>query len=75
MQNSYSRIDNILNEDKIINPQYICDVLKEEIKPIVENYMILQNDIKVRFKKERNKNVFTIEIDANRTKYFGYVPF
>lgn len=70
-----NRIENILEQDKLFSPQAICDVLKEEIKPIVENYINLQDDIKVRFKKESNKNIFFIEIDANRTKPFGYIPY
>ncbi len=70
-----NRIENILGQDKLFSPQAICDVLKEEIKPIVENYINLQDDIKVRFKKENNKNIFFIEIDANRTKPFGYIPY
>lgn len=70
-----NRIENILEQDKLFSPQAICDVLKEEIKPIVENYINLQDDIKVRFKKENNKNIFFIEIDANRTKPFGYIPY
>ncbi len=75
IKRAYNRIENILDQDKLFNPQQICDVLKEEIKPIVENYINLQNDIKVRFKKENNKNIFFIEIDANRTKPFGYIPY
>ncbi len=70
-----NRIENILEQDKLFSPQAICDVLKEEIKPIVENYINLHDDIKVRFKKENNKNIFFIEIDANRTKPFGYIPY
>ena len=70
-----NRIENILEQDKLFSPQAICDVLKEEIKPIVENYINLQDDIKVRFKKENNKNIFFIEIDANRTNPFGYIPY
>ena len=37
------------------DPQAVCKLLKNEIKPIVENYLTLQNDLIVRFKKENNK--------------------
>ena len=68
------RLGFILENDKIKDPQYICEVLKDEIKPIVNNYINLQDEIKVRFKKENNKNKFLIEIDAERIKPFGYIP-
>ncbi len=67
------RLNYILENDKISDPQQVCEVLKDEIKPIVENYISLQNEIKVRFRKENNKNIFWIEIDAERIKPFGYI--
>ena len=70
-----SRMENILNNDKMSNPQTICQILKNEIKNIIENYIVINNDIKVRFKKENNKNIFFIEIQAERIKPFGYIPY
>lgn len=69
------RLEYILNNDKISDPQSICEILKDEIKPIIENYLTLQNDIVVRFKKVNNKNIFFIELEANRIKPFGYIPY
>ena len=69
------RIEKILDGDKMGDCQYICDILKDEISPIVKNYIVINDDIKVRFKKENNKNTFWIEIDANRIKPFGYLPY
>ena len=69
------RMKFILDKDKITDPQRVCELLHEEIKPIVENYINLQGDIKVRFKKEDNRNIFFIEIDAQRIKPFGYIPY
>lgn len=69
------RMDYILNEDKICDPQTVCQILKEELKPIINNYISLKNDIVVRFKKENNKNIFFIELDAERIKPFGYIPY
>lgn len=69
------RIEKILDCDKMGDCQYICDILKDEISPIVKNYIVTNEDIKVRFKKENNKNIFWIEIDANRIKPFGYLPY
>ena len=70
-----NRIETILRSDKISDPQSVCKILKDEIKPLVENYMTLQKDISVRFKAENNKNMFYIEIEAERIKPFGYIPY
>lgn len=70
-----NRMEYMLEKDKIIDPQRICDLLQEEIKPIIENYINLQGDVKVRFKKENNRNIFFVEIEAKRIKPFGYIPY
>ncbi len=70
-----NRLNNILENDKISDPQHICEVLKDEIKPLIKSYIDLESDIKVRFKKENNKNIFWIEFSADRIKPFGYIPF
>ena len=68
------RIQSVLNSDKISDPQTLCQVLRDEIKPIVENYLSLSKDFKVRFKKEEERNIFFIELEADRVKPFGYIP-
>lgn len=70
-----NRLENILSNDKMSDPQTICEILKDEIKPIVENYLSLQNEVIVRFKKENNKNIFFIELQADRIKPFGYIKY
>ena len=70
-----NRIESILRCDKMSNPQSVCKILKEEIKPIVENYLTIQKEIVVRFKTEKNKNIFYIELEAERIKPFGYIPY
>ena len=67
------RMDYILNKDKIADPQRVCYVLEEEIKSIVENYLHLSKDFKVRFRKEDKKNIFFVEFEADRIKPFGYI--
>jgi septum formation topological specificity factor MinE len=69
------RINNVLDKDKMNDPQILCDILKDEIEPIVKNYISLNNEIKVRYKKENEKNIFWIEVDADRIKPFGYLPY
>lgn len=70
-----NRMNNMLNSDKMCDPQRVCEILKEELKSVISNYLVLQNDIVVRFKKENKKNVFFIELDAQRIKPFGYIPY
>ena len=69
-----NRIEFMLEKDKIVNPQFVCRVLKDELKPIISNYLSLNSYIQVRNKKEKTKNIFFIEIDADRVKPFGYIP-
>ncbi len=66
------RIENILTSDKIGDPQHVCKVLEEELKPIITSYIVLSSEVKVRFKKEDNRNIFFIEFCAERIKPFGY---
>lgn len=67
------RMDYILDNDKFFDPQQICEILKDEVKPIIQNYLSLEEDIKVRFKKDNAGNLFWIEIPAKRIKPFGYI--
>ena len=70
-----NRINNILTKDKMSNPQSVCNILKNELKPIIENYLSLQKEIVIRFKNENNKNIFFIEFETERIKPFGYIPY
>ena len=69
------RLTNMLGRDKLQDPQHVCEVLCEEVKPLISAYLDIESDIKVRFKKDGEKNVFWIEFTANRIKPFGYIPF
>ena len=70
-----NRVEFILNKDKIFDPQRVCDLLKEELKPLISNYLSLRSEPIVRFRKEDNRNIFFIELDAERIKPFGYIPY
>ena len=69
------RMDYILEKDKLIDPQQMCEILKNEIEPILQNYLQTKGELKVRFKKENARNVFWIEVETERIKPFGYIPF
>lgn len=68
------RLNNMLESDKISDPQHMCEILKVELKPLIKSYIELQDDIKVRFKKVQDKNIFFIEFEAERIKPVGYIP-
>ena len=69
-----NRMQYILDSDKISNPNYICKILKEEIEPIIKNYLVTKNDVDISFTKSKNNNIFTIKINAERIKKIGYIP-
>lgn len=69
------RLENILSNDKVGDPQHVCEVLKDELKPLIESYIELDSEIRVRFKKENDKSIFWIEFSADRVKPYGYIPY
>ena len=70
-----NRMEFILNKDKMFDPQRVCELLKEELKPVIANYISLRGEPIVRYRKEENRNIFFIELDAERIKPFGYIPY
>lgn len=70
-----NRLSCILENDKMFAPQYICQVLEKELAPIIENFLVTKEHIKVRYKKENSKNIFFIEFEAERIKPIGYIPY
>lgn len=73
-QPSVERLSSLLHKDKCENPQFVCQVLKGELEPIIANYISLSSPINVRFRKFGEKLLFSVEIDAERIRPFGYLP-
>ena len=69
MQNA--RIEDVLVRDKFENIALIARMLEKEITPIVKNYLNLEDDVVVRYRKSGDKFVFDIEVKAARIKPFG----
>lgn len=65
------RLEEVLIADKFANLDRVSEVLKEEITPIAQNFFELSQPLVVRFKKEGNRFVFDVQIDATRVKPFG----
>lgn len=71
---SVDRLSALLRKDKCENPQYICEVLKGELEPIIANYITLSSPVSVRCRRFGEKLLFSVEIDAQRIKSFGFIP-
>ena len=71
MQNA--RIEDVLVRDKFENIALITRMLEKEITPIVKNYLNLEDDVVVRYRKSGDKFVFDIEVKAERIKPFGMI--
>ena len=65
------RINEFLIKDKFSNLEQVAEILKEEVAPIARNFLLLEKEPIVRFKREEDGFVFNIEIKANRIKPFG----
>ena len=71
MQNA--RIEDVLVRDKFENIALIARMLEKEITPIVKNYLNLEDDVVVRYRKSGDKFVLDIEVKAERIKPFGMI--
>ncbi len=70
-----NRLENILQRDKITDPDRVCEILKGELQSVIEAYINLAQPISVRFHKEGERMLFNVEIEASRVKSFGYLPY
>ena len=69
-----TRLENLLGRDKCYDMERMCEVLKGEIAPVIENFITTAHPINVRFRKEGERMLFSVEIEALRVKPFGYMP-
>ncbi len=65
------RLEEILVRDKFENLSGVVKMLEDEITPIVRNYFVLDDDIVVRYRRDKGRFVFNIEISAERVKPYG----
>ena len=65
------RLEEILVRDKFENLSSVVKMLEDEITPIVRNYFVLDDDIVVRYRRDKGRFVFNIEISAERVKPYG----
>ena len=70
-----SRLNFVLEQDKMFDPQRVCQILEKELKPIINNYLGLDQNFCVRYKKQDFKNIFFVEFEAKRIKPIGYIPY
>ena len=71
-----SRLDNVIKNDKKINPQYMKDVIKSDIFYLLNNYFEVEfNDINITIDLNEN-NLYSININAigDRMKSMSILP-
>ncbi len=65
------RLEEFLMRDKFSNLQQVSEILQSEVTQLSRNFFLFSKDPVVRFRKEKDKFVFNIEIEAERIKPFG----
>ena len=65
------RIDQLILRDKFGSLEQVTEVLKEEVASVARNFLLLADDVVVRYRKSGGGYVFNVEIPASRTKPFG----
>ena len=71
-----SRLDNVIKNDKKINPQYMKEVIKSDIFYLLNNYFEVEfNDINITIDLNEN-NLYSININAigDRMKAMSVLP-
>ena len=69
-----TRLEKVLNKDKLKEPAKICEVLKSDIKKLAKNYCELDSDVKVVMTTEKDSFNFNVSFSASRLKTFGSLP-
>ena len=64
-------LSEVLVKDKFQNINLVTDMLRNEIFAVLKNYLIMEDGIVIRYKKEGEKFVFNIEVTADRIKPMG----
>ncbi len=65
------RINELLIKDKFTNLEQVAEILKGEMTPVARNFFLLADDLVVRYRRDNEKFIFNVEIQASRIKPFG----
>ena len=65
------QIEELIVRDKFTNIEQVKEILKEEVTAMARNFFLFEDDVIVRYKREKNCYIFNVEICANRIKPFG----
>jgi len=65
------KIDELILRDKFTSLEQVSEILKEEVTSVARNFLLLADDVVIRYKRENNNYVFNVEIPASRVKPFG----
>lgn len=67
------RLINVLVRDKNQSPARTIAILKSEITSLLESYLELDDEIKIRMEQEHGRLTFKISASAVRVKDFGTI--
>lgn len=64
-------LSEVLVRDKFQNINVVTDMLKSEITAVLKNYLIIDDGVVIRYRKDGEFFVFNIEVVASRIKPMG----
>ena len=67
------RLNSVLNNDKFFDLDSTSTLLAGEILSVCRDYLDVEGNVVVRYKKEGDKMIFTAELCANRIKPYLYM--
>lgn len=79
MQTTYAdigktRLEKVLFKEKANHPTKVCEVVKSDIKTLMNNYAEVDEDVNVAIDTDKDGFVFNIQVHAKRLKTFGSLP-
>lgn len=69
-----NRLSRILAGDKNQSPERFCELLKSDVKMLMENYAELSGDIEIELEAVNDEFVFVVKCKAVRMKTLGIIP-
>ncbi len=67
------RLTQVLEGEKFFDLDSTANILAGEILSVCRDYLQLEGNVVVRYKKQGDKMIFTAEMQASRVKPFRYI--
>ena len=69
-----TRLEKVLFKEKANHPAKVCEVVKSDLKGLMNNYAEVDKDISVDIDTDEDGFIFNISVHASRLKTFGSLP-